>query len=40
MHVGIVGVDKYIIEVNDDTNIKHVGENVVHESLKSSWGIS
>jgi hypothetical protein len=40
VHVGIVGVDEYIIEINDNTNIKHVRENVVHESLESSWGVS
>ena len=35
----VVGVDEDIIEINYYANIEHVGEDVVHESLKSGWRI-
>ena len=35
----IVGVDENIIQVDNNTDIKHVGEDIVHKSLKSGWSI-
>ena len=31
MEIRIVGVDKNVIQVNEDTNIKEVAKNVIHE---------
>ena len=35
----VVGVDEYIIKVDNYTNVEHVGENIVHKSLKSGWSV-
>ncbi len=35
----IVGVDEDVVKIDDNTNIEHIGEDVVHESLERSWGI-
>jgi hypothetical protein len=35
----IVRVDEDVVKVGDHANIEHVGEDVIHESLKSSWRI-
>ena len=35
----VICVDKYIIQINHDTNIQKVGENVVHESLEGCRNI-
>ena len=35
----VVGIDEDVVEVNDYADIKHVGEDVVHESLKSGWSV-
>ena len=39
MEFWIVGVDEDIIQVENNTDIKHVGEDIVHKSLKSGWSI-
>jgi len=31
----VVGVDQNVIQVNDDNDIDHICEDVIHESLKS-----
>ena len=36
----IVGIDENVVQIHDDTNIEHVGENVVHKSLEGCWCIS
>ena len=35
----VIRVDKYIIQIYNDTNIQKVGENVIHESLKGCESI-
>ena len=35
----LVGVDEYIIKVDDYANVEHVREDIVHKSLKSGWSI-
>ena len=39
MEFWIVGVDEDIIQVDNNTDIEHVGEDIVHESLKSGRSI-
>ena len=36
----VVGVDEDVIQVDKDAYIEHVGEDVIHEVLKSCWCIS
>src|SRR5882724_8693558 len=36
----IVRVDEYIVQIDDDNDVNHVHENVVHKPLESCWGIS
>jgi len=31
----VVGVDEDVIQVNDDNDVDHIHEDVIHESLKS-----
>jgi len=35
----VIQVDKYIIQIYHDTDIQKIGENVVHELLKSHRSI-
>jgi hypothetical protein len=35
----IVGVDEHIIQVDDDADVEHIGEDVIHEALESSGGV-
>ena len=35
----VVQIDKDVIEVDDYADIEHVGEDVIHESLESSWRV-
>jgi hypothetical protein len=35
----VFGVDEDVVEVDDDTDVKHVAENVVHEVLECGWRI-
>ena len=35
----VVGIDEDVVEVNDYADIEHVGEDVIHESLKSGWSV-
>ena len=35
----ILGVDKNVVQVDDDADIKKVTEDVVHKTLKSGRGI-
>ena len=37
--VGIVGINENIVDVARDIDIQKVIEDVIHESLKSGWGI-
>ena len=39
MEFRIVGVDEDIIQVDNNTDIEHVREDIVHESLKSGRSI-
>ena len=39
MEFWIVGVDEYIIQVANNTDIEHVGEDIIHKSLKSGRSI-
>src|SRR5467141_3076636 len=36
----VVGIDENVVQINDDYNVNHIREDVVHESLKSCWCIS
>ena len=36
----VVGIDQYVIQVDDDINVHHIGEDVIHESLKSCRSVS
>ena len=35
----VIRVDEYIIQIDHDTDIQKVGENVIHESLKGHRSI-
>jgi len=35
----VVGVDEDVIQVDNYRDINHIGEDVIHEPLESSWGI-
>jgi len=35
----VIRVDEYIIQIDHDTDIQKVGENVIHESLESHGSI-
>ena len=37
--VYVIRINKYVVEVYDNTNIDHVCEDVVHEMLKSRQGV-
>ena len=36
----VIGIDQYVIQVDDDINVHHIGEDVVHEPLKSCRSVS
>jgi hypothetical protein len=36
----VFGVDKDVVEVDDDTDVEHIAEDVVHEVLECGWRIS
>jgi len=36
----VIQVDKYIIQIDYNTDVQNVGENVIHESLKGCRSIS
>ena len=36
----VVGIDQYVIQVDDDINVHHIGEDGVHEPLKGCGSIS
>src|SRR5882724_9540798 len=36
----IVRVDEYVVQIDDDNDVNHVRENIVHKPLESRWGIS
>ena len=36
----VIGIDQYVIQVDDDINVHHISEDVVHELLKSCRSIS
>ena len=35
----VVRVDEYIIKVDNYTNVGHIGEDIIHKSLKSGWSV-
>jgi len=35
----VIRVDEYIIQIDHDTDIQKIGENIVHESLESRGSI-
>ena len=35
----IFGIDEDIIKVDDDTNVKEVTENIIHEVLEGGGGV-
>ena len=35
----VIQVDEYIIQIDHNINIQKIGENVIHESLKSHGNI-
>jgi len=36
----VIQVDKYIIQIDHDTDIQEIGENIIHELLKGCGSIS
>ena len=36
----VIQIDKYIIQIDYDTDIQEIGENVIHKSLKNCGSIS
>src|SRR5882672_723591 len=36
----VVGIDEDVIQVDDDYDVDHIREDVIHKSLKSCWCIS
>ena len=36
----VIGIDQYVIQVDDDINVHHIGKDVVHEPLKSCRSVS
>ena len=36
----VVGIDQYVVQIDNDVNVHHVGEDVVHEPLKSCGSVS
>src|SRR5882724_338155 len=36
----VVRVDKDVIQIDDDNDVNHICENVIHKLLESCWGIS
>ena len=36
----VVGIDQYVVQVDDDIDVHHIGEDVVHEPLKSCGSVS
>ena len=36
----VVGIDQYVIQVDNDINVHHIGEDVIHEPLKSCGSVS
>ena len=39
MFFGVVQVYEDVIEINDNMDVKHVTETVIHEPLESCWSI-
>ena len=37
--LNVIRVDEDVVEIDDNTNIKHVGEDVVHKPLECHGGI-
>jgi hypothetical protein len=37
--LGVVGIDEDIVKIDNNTNIEHVGEDVVHKSLERHGGV-
>ena len=36
----VVGIDQYVVQINNDINVYHICEDVIHELLKSCRSIS
>jgi hypothetical protein len=31
----VIGIDQDVVDIDNDANIKHIAENVIHETLKN-----
>src|SRR5882724_13483979 len=40
MFGNVVRVDEDVVQIDDDNDVNHICENVIHKPLKSCWGIS
>ena len=36
----VVGIDQYVVQIDNDVNVHHIGEDVIHEPLKSCRSVS
>ena len=36
----VVGIDQYVVQEDNDIDVHHIGEDVIHEPLKSCRSIS
>ena len=36
----VVGIDQYVVQIDDDIDVHHIGEDVIHEPLKSCRSVS
>ena len=36
----VIGIDQYVIQIDNDINVYHICENVIHEPLKSCRSVS
>ena len=39
MEIHISGVDEDVIEVDNNWDVQHIGEDSIDKSLEGSWGI-
>src|SRR5882724_107885 len=38
--VNVVRIDENVVQINEDNDVNHIREDVIHKSLKSCWSIS
>ena len=36
----VIGIDQYVVQIDNDINVYHIGKDVVHEPLKSCRSVS